>query len=300
MLEQVTEILRLLDLRESGADTFLGDQPSDPPARVFGGQVLAQALRAACRTVPPERLPHSLHGYFIAAGRSTEPIEYAVLRLRDGRSVSTRRVTATQAGAVIFEMMVSLAPGADPVDQRPIPWATSAEHLLPLEVRLRSFEGELDGWWVRPRAFDLRYLGPHPREAVELPAERVGSTARLWARTKDPVGTDPVVWACLTAYMSDMTLLDPVLLAGRRTTLGPGSIASLDHAMWFHRIPDPSTWLLYERELEAMSNRRGLAAGRIFDAEGLCCTVAQEGHLSQAPSPALGRFAAESLPAVLR
>lgn len=300
MLEQVAEILDLLELEEPGADVFVGEQPADPPARVFGGQVLAQALRAVCLTVPPERLPHSLHGYFIAAGRSTEPIEYTVLRLRDGRSVSTRRVSARQSGEVIFEMMVSLGPAASPIDLRPIPWATAPAHLPPIEVRLGSYAEELEGWWVRPRAFDLRYLGPHPREAVELPEEEVDSTARLWARTKDPVGNDPVVWACLTAYLSDMTLLDPVLLAGRRTTLGPGSIASLDHAMWFHRIPDPATWLLYERELQAMSNRRGLAAGRIFDAGGLCCTVAQEGHLSPAPPPALQRYDAASLPAALR
>lgn len=287
-MESIEDVIRLLDLAEDG-EHFVGGHPASPPARVFGGQVMAQALKAACMTVSSDRLPHSLHAYFVRGGRSEEPIRYGVERARDGGSVSSRVVTARQSEGTIFHMSVSLAtpapPPTWPVEQPPA--APSPDRLPPLAERLAPYGHEHGGWWLRPRPFDLRYVDPHPREAIDQAARDPRASLQLWVRAMGPVPQDPVVHACLAAYLSDMTLLDPVMVAARRTTIGPGSIASLDHAMWFHAIPDPGDWILYERRLVTLSGRRGLASGVLRDEQGRSlCTVAQEGHLSDRPAPA--------------
>ncbi len=276
--------MRLLDVERLDSALFRGHQPEARPPRVFGGQVLAQGLRAAGRTVSGGRLPHSLHAYFIRPGHCRSPIVYDVASLRDGGSLSVRRVTAIQDGAVICEATCSFAePGDLPAARWEAPVVQAPEALPTVAARLASYADELDGWWVRKRPFDLRPLDAPPRAALDEldDAEVTDPVTRLWLRADGAVPDDALLHSCLLAYASDMTLLEPVLVARRTTTLGPGSVASLDHAMWFHRTPDIAGWHLYDRRMVGEAARRGLAAGRLFDRAGnLVATVNQEGYLS--------------------
>lgn len=283
-MEHLDEVLALLDLSRDG-DGFLGGQPASRPDRVFGGQVMAQALRAACSTVPDGRLPHSLHAYFIRAGVSDEPIRFDVARVRDGGSISSRHVVAAQSRGTILHLSASFGASAPGLPAPALLVDVPLPEALPgVAERLASYADELEGWWVRPRAFDLRYIDPHPRELLDQQSPDSAEVLRMWVRTAGDVPDDPITHACLAAYLSDMTLLDPVLAASRRTSVGPGSTASLDHAMWFHAIPDVTGWLLYERRLASLLGQRGLAQGVIRDAQGRrWCSVTQEGYLSDRP-----------------
>lgn len=279
----LADVLALLELERADEDVFRPAHPGPPVPRVFGGQVLAQSLRAASATLPAGRLPHSLHAYFLRPGDSAVPLTFAVTRLRDGRSVSSRRVTVTQRGRTIFEMLTSA--GELPVDSaahRPIPVVPGPSELSTLQHRLRGYADELDGWWVRPRPFDLRYVASPPRAALDEDGPHPPRN-QLWLRPVGTVPNDPIVRRCLLAYVSDMTLLDSVLRSRRRTTLGPGSVASLDHAMWFHAEPDLSGWTLYDQHSPGSSSRRGLCQGYLYSEDGeLVSTVVQEGYLSPA------------------
>ncbi|MDX6231845.1 MAG: acyl-CoA thioesterase [Nocardioidaceae bacterium] len=280
-MEHWEEVVGLLDLEQAEDDRFVGGHPSSRPPRVFGGQVLAQALCAAGRTAPADRVVHSLHAYFLAAGTSDSDITFEVERLRDGRSISARRVVAHQGKAPIFELLASFGQPSEASDRgvRDV-GVESPESLQSLRERLEPFAAEHGGWWVRPRAFDLRYVDLHPREVMDRPGSPQ-RRSRVWMKSRGAVPDDRLTRACLLAYLSDMTLLEPVMIGAGRTTLGPGSIASLDHAMWFHRDVGPSEWLLYDRSLVHLSAHRGLASGQMLTVDGaLVCTVAQEGHLS--------------------
>ena len=233
---------------------------------------------------PGGRLPHSLHGYFIRPGHCRTPIDYEVSRLRDGGSLSVRRVSAVQDGEVICEITCSFAEPWEAVSPRwEAPPVEAPDELPDTAARLESYADELEGWWVRERPFDMRPLDPPPRAALDEldDAEITDPVSRLWLRADGPVPDDPLLHTCLLAYASDMTLLEPVLVARRTTTLGPGSVASLDHAMWFHRTPDIANWHLYDRRMVGEAARRGLASGRLFTRAGdLVATVHQEGYLS--------------------
>ncbi|MCG5431744.1 thioesterase family protein [Mycobacterium sp. MYCO198283] len=283
MPESLPEILRLLELVADGPNRFLGPQPADAEhlSRVFGGQVAAQALIAAGRTAP-DRLPHSMHLYFLRLGDPRQPLRYAVTNLRDGRTFSARAVVVTQGDdRVVLEALVSLTEPLDGIDyQQRLPDVPAPESLPPLETELADYADQLGGFWVQPRAFEMRYVDPHPLKAAdgEPPAEL---TARLWLRLRDPAPPDPLVRSGLLTYLSDWTVLDPVLYATRRPPVA-GAIASLDHAMWFHRPPEFGDWLLYEQRSPSGIGRRGLANGAIYNRAGsLVCTVAQEGYLGR-------------------
>ena len=280
-MTDLSEVLGLLDLEELEPDTFRGGQPSARVPRVYGGQVLAQALKAAHLTVPPGRLPHSLHAYFIRPGDSSIPMVFKVAVLRDGGSISSRRVSAVQRGDVILEMSTSFCQGSDELSfQREMPVVPSAESLVPIQDQLASYAQELDGWWVRPRPFDMRYVGVPPRMALDEPGEHVPAS-QLWVRPLGPAPEDPIDSYCLLAYVSDTTLLDSVMIMQRRTTLGPGSVASLDHSMWFHGPPDLGGWLLYDQHSPVSAARRGLASGHVYQSDGrLVCSVTQEAWMS--------------------
>lgn len=280
-MTDLQEVLALLELERLEPDTFRGPQPTARVPRVFGGQVLAQALRAADLTVPSGRSPNSLHCYFIRAGDPSTPILFKVARLRDGRSFSARRVSAVQHGEVILEMVTSsCVPVEDRSFQRDMPSVPGPDRLAPVQEQLEPYADELDGWWVRQRPFDMRYVGTPPRVALDHPGE-FESASQIWLRPVGPVPDEPIISYCLLAYVSDMTLLDSVMLVHRRTTLGPGSVASLDHAMWFHHTPDLGDWLLYDQHSPGGAERRGLASGYLHQSDGrLVCTVAQEGYLS--------------------
>lgn len=280
-MTELGEVLELLEIEQLEPDLYRGYHPQERPMRVFGGHALAQSLKAANLTVAEGRLPHSLHAYFIRAGVSTTPILFRVARLRDGGTFSVRRVSAIQGGEVIFEMVTSSCPPSQPAgDARPMPQVPLPDTLPTLQERLADYVDELDGWWVRQRPFDMRHVGEPPRVAIDGPGAG-STTSQLWTRPLGNVPNDPLTHFCLLAYLSDMSLLEPVMISHRRTTAGPGSISSLDHAMWFHRVPNVDDWLLYDQQELTSSEQRGLAAGYLYQSDGaLIGTVTQEAYLS--------------------
>ncbi len=290
---EVTSPLRavfdLLDLDQVGANQFSGGQPKENRERVFGGQLAAQALMAAARTAHG-RLPFSLQVLFVRPGDPTVPIEYAVETVRDGKTLSVRRVSARQHGRTIVDAMATFGPADQESDegwtapeyQHPMPTVTAPESLPRVEVQLAPYAHEYDGWWVRPRPFDMRYVTTPPRIAMELPAtdSRIN---RLWLRADGPMPADPLLTSCLITYVSDLTLLDPVMIAARRTSRGPGFTASLNHSLWFHRTVKLDDWMLYDQLSSSATGGRGLVSGAMFNRSGeLSCLVSQEGYLSAA------------------
>jgi acyl-CoA thioesterase II len=272
------ELVTLLALEPIEVNIFRGRSPEENRQRVFGGQVAGQALVAAARTIDdPGRHVHSLHAYFIRPGDPTVPILYEVDRLRDGRSFSTRRVVAIQHGRAIFNMQASFhveEPGPD--HQISMPSGMPDPESLPdWHTRMAPYREELGEWYDRPRSIDLRYVDGDPMSRQREPAER----QRVWMRADGKLPDDPVVHACLVTYASDMTLLDTTILPFGLSYTSPGlQMASLDHAMWFHRPFRADEWLLYDQYAISTSLARGLAGGAIFAADGrLVVTVVQEG-----------------------
>ncbi|QKV94848.1 acyl-CoA thioesterase II [Streptomyces sp. NA02950] len=287
MNDALQGLLELLDLERIERDIFRGTSDAAPMVpRVFGGQVAAQALVAAGRTVPDDRSAHSLHAYFLRPGDPGAPIVYTVDRIRDGRSFTTRRVVAVQHGQPIFHLSASFQTFEEGLEHQermpdvPDPLSLpTARELLP---RYKDLIGpEVSERMLMSRAaVDLRYVDEPPYGSVGRPRE---AKSQVWFRTNgklDGVADDPLLHVCLATYVSDMTLLDSVLLAHGRGGWAVGDIvgASLDHAMWFHRPFRVDDWLLYDQESPSASGGRGLARGRIFTADGrLAVSVIQEG-----------------------
>jgi acyl-CoA thioesterase II len=288
MSETLQGLLELLDLEEIDQNIYRGRNERAQRERLFGGQVAAQALAAAGRTVTG-RVAHSLHAYFLRPGDPRVPVLYTVDRIRDGRSFTTRRVVAIQRGQAILNMSVSFQvieagyehqqlemPSAPAPESLPS-WAERAkqvEHLFPKD----SFS------WVRDaRPIDLRH--------VEAPTFLGGAPRRggnqVWFRTSAPLPDDPFLHQCVVAYASDMSLLDTVVLPhGRSGALGPVMTASLDHAIWFHHAMRADDWLLYAQDSPAAAGARGFARGTIFTRAGkLVASVAQEGLMRPARQP---------------
>jgi acyl-CoA thioesterase II len=277
----VDALVGLLDLRQLGPERFEGTSPPVGPQRVFGGQVAAQALVAAGRTADSARTVHSLHGYFVRPGDPTEPIEYVVENIRDGRSFSVRRCVAYQHAKPIFTMAASFhreETGLDhheaaPVDVPPpdqVP--TMAERLAPYPERLGI-------WNVIPRPMDVRYVG---EPGWFPPGDRhAANRQRVWMRIDGKLPDDPLLHACALTFASDLTLLDAVLSV-HGEVWGPGGMvgASLDHALWFHRPFRADEWFLYDCWSPSASGARGLATGRMFTEDGRnIATAVQEGLL---------------------
>lgn len=295
MNDALQSLLDLLDLERIEEDMFRGTSDAAPLVpRVFGGQVAAQALVAAGRTVPDDRPPHSLHAYFLRPGDPGAPIVYTVDRIRDGLSFTTRRVVAVQHGKPIFHLSASFQADEDGLEhQEPMPDVPdplslpTAEELLPRYEHLFAGPGVVDRMLQARAAVDLRYVDAPPYGSVGQPRE---PKSQVWFRTDgklDGVADDPLLHVCLATYVSDMTLLDSVLLAHGRGGWAVGDIvgASLDHAMWFHRPFRVDDWLLYDQESPSSSGGRGLAKGRIFTADGrLAVSVIQEGVM-RVPRP---------------
>lgn len=282
MSDPLAELLEALDLTDTHArtneDIFTGTSQWMPHGRVFGGQVLAQSLVAAQRTIADDRFVHSMHGYFLRPGDVNKPITFSVDRIHDGRSFSTRRTQAYQDGLPILSMIASFQdvdPGLDHQIEMPagIPdpesLPSTADHL-----------GDLDHpsarYWAMERPFDMRHVG----SPVFFPTddEPVAQQA-IWMKTIGPLPDDPQLHRAALAYASDYSLLEPVLRRHGVTWMTPGlKIASLDHAMWWHRDGRVDEWMLYVQESPTAIGGRGLATGRIYSREGvLLATVAQEG-----------------------
>jgi acyl-CoA thioesterase-2 len=245
---------------------------------VFGGQVLAQSLVAAQRTVDPNRPVHSLHGYFLRAGDGAESITFAVERLRDGRSFSARRVHALQFGRPILSMIASFQEPAAGIDHAmPMPDVPPPDGLRSLADYYEDVDTEPARYWQRKRPMDLR---PIQQPIHMQPAERATRQA-VWMRAVGPLPDDPTLHAAVLAYASDYTLLEPSLRAHGLSWSDPGlRVASLDHAMWWHRPARCDEWLLYVQESPSASGARGLGLGRIYRADGtLVASVGQEGMI---------------------
>ncbi|WP_028648610.1 acyl-CoA thioesterase II [Nocardiopsis sp. CNT312] len=274
--QSLEDLLRVLDLERIENDIFRGNSPDEGPQRVFGGLVAGQALVAAGRTVPEERHVHSLHAYFIRPGDPAVPIVYEVDRARDGRSFTTRRVVAIQHGKPIFTLSASFhkaEPGLD--HQVPMPDVPAPEELPSRDERLQDVLGRVPGF-VRWHPIELRPVGPLSIEAQRKPWMRT-NTNPIWLKVNGKLPDDPLTQVCLMTYASDMTLLDTVLLRHGKTPVGV-AMASLDHAMWFHRPFRADEWLLYAQETPSAQGARGLARGLVYTRDGqLVCSVVQEG-----------------------
>ncbi|MFD4374753.1 acyl-CoA thioesterase [Streptomyces sp. NPDC058486] len=274
------DLLALLDLERIEQDIFRGRSRSAIVPRVFGGQVAAQALVAAGRTVPADRLAHSLHAYFLVAGDPGAPIVYEVDRIRDGRSFTTRRVVAIQHGQPIFHLSASFQTYEDGLDhQDAMPDAPDPETLPTAEEMLPRHlpEGVARRLVEARAAVDLRYAETPPWGSVGEPR---APRSQVWFRTNGKLADDPLLHVVLATYVSDMTLLDSVLLAHGRGGWAVGDVvgASLDHAMWFHRPFRADEWLLYDQESPSASAGRGLGQARIWTRDGrLAISVIQEG-----------------------
>ena len=279
MARSVDDLLRALDLERIELNIFRGQVPQVGRQRVFGGLVVAQALVAVSRTVE-ERAPHSLHAYFVLPGDTSQPIVYQVERVRDGRSFTTRRCVAIQAGRPIFDLFASFhldEPGLE--HQVAMPDVPDPD-TLPSDAEVEARYGAmlppaLKAWFKGERAIELRPtgLGRYDRSRPPEPSQTV------WIRTKQALPDDPAVHRAILAYASDLTLIDVTLAAHGRSLFEPDfSAASLDHAIWFHRPFRIDDWLLYAQDSPNTSGARGLARGLLFDRAGrLVATVMQEG-----------------------
>jgi acyl-CoA thioesterase-2 len=279
--EELSALLTILDLEQLELNIFRGLSPDDSVQRVFGGQVAGQALVAAGRTVPADRHVHSLHAYFLRPGDASIPIVYEVDRIRDGRSFTTRRVVAVQHGEAIFHLSASFQveePGVE--HQAEMPAAPAPESLLTMDERRAAAGIPQSERWDRPRPIDLRYVDDPPWLVQgELPAR---NRQQVWFRANGEMPDDPLLHVCAVTYASDMTLLDSVLLANGLTWDDNRRVmvASLDHAMWFHRPFRADDWLLYDQQSPTASGARGLAIGRLFARDGRhVVSVVQEGLL---------------------
>ncbi|WP_046470356.1 acyl-CoA thioesterase II [Allosalinactinospora lopnorensis] len=274
--QTIEGLLEILDLERIEVNIFRGRSPDDGPQRVFGGQVAGQALVAAGRTVPSDRHVHSLHAYFIRPGDPAVPIVYDVDRVRDGRSFTTRRVVAIQHGKAIFTLSASFhktEPGLE--HQVEMPEVPGPEELPTARERLFQAFGKVPRF-ARWHPIELRPVGPLSFEVEQNPGLRTTRNL-VWLKVDGKLPDDQMLHVCLMTYASDMTLLDTVLLGHGRTFAGI-SMASLDHAMWFHRPFRADEWLLYAQETPSAAGARGLARGLVYTQSGeLVCSVVQEG-----------------------
>jgi acyl-CoA thioesterase-2 len=287
MSKSLIDLISILDLEPLEENLFRGVSPQTSWQRVFGGQVIGQALVAACRTVEnvEQRLPHSLHCYFILPGDPAIPIIYEVERLRDGRSYVTRRVTAIQHGHAIFSLMVSFHADEesafdhqDPMPQVPTPDMLTAEEVAkqPMFKEMPEF---IRRYYESDRPIELR-----PVELGRYFGEKIDDgRIHIWIRTAAKLPDDPALHMCALAYASDFSLLDAAMARYGRTLFDKRMMpASLDHAMWFHRPFRADEWLLYAQDSPSAQHGRGLTRGQIFRQDGtLVASVAQEGSLRQ-------------------
>ncbi len=279
MTQALDALLGILDLEELEVNLFRGRSPQEGSQRVFGGQVLGQALIAAGRTVERDAA-HSFHAYFLRPGDPKAPILYQVDRTRDGKSFTTRRIIAIQHGRAIFHLEASFQqhePG--PEHQDPMPEAPDPESLPDFRERMeplvRKAPADVKRWLESDRPIDLRYVGQFdPIEPEKLPPRQL-----VWVRADGRLPDARLLHQCVVAYASDLTLLDTAALPHGISWIGRGwQIASLDHAMWFHRDFRADEWLLYEQHSPVAAGARGFTTGRLFARDGaLVVSVVQEG-----------------------
>ncbi|TFC95859.1 acyl-CoA thioesterase II [Cryobacterium breve] len=277
-------LLAALDLTDTGArtseDIFTGPSQWMPLGRVFGGQVLAQSLVAAMRTVPDDRHVHSMHGYFLRPGDVGQPITFSVDRIHDGRSFSTRRTQAYQDGRPILSMIASFQDEDEGLEhQIEMPVDMPDPESLPTAAdALAQVDHSIARYWANERPFDMRHL-PSPIY-LRVKGEHTARQA-VWMKTMGPLPDDPDLHRAALAYASDYSIMEPVMRRHGVAWATPGlKVASLDHAMWFHRFGRADEWMLYVQDSPTAQGGRGLSTGSIYSRAGLLlATVAQEGML---------------------
>lgn len=284
MSKRLTDLLTILDLEPIDMNIFRGNSPNASSQRVFGGQVIGQAMVAACRTVEG-RLPHSLHCYFIQSGDPQVPIIYHVERLRDGKSYSSRRITAIQHGDAIFSIMISFhadEQGAfdhqEKMPDAPPPAKLTAEELSK-QPMFSDMPEMICRYYDPDRPIELR-----PIEIGRYVGQKIhDGRIHTWMRSASKLPDDPALHMCALAYASDLSLLDAVMARYGRTLFDGRIISgSLDHAMWFHRPFRVDDWLLYAKESPSAQGGRGLTRGLIFKPDGtLVASVVQEGTVRE-------------------
>ncbi|RZT59287.1 acyl-CoA thioesterase-2 [Microcella alkaliphila] len=280
--DPVASMLAALTLSETSArtseDIFTAPSQWMPHGRVFGGQVAAQSVLAAMRTVEADRSVHSMHGYFLRPGDVAQPITFSVDRIHDGRSFSTRRSQAYQNGVPIFSMIASFQdddPGLD--HQATMPEGLPQPEELPSAAEvLEPIDHPTAQFWASSRPFDLRHA-PGP-VYFRVDGEHVPHQA-VWFRALSALPDDPDLHRAALVYASDYSILEPILRAHGHSWATPGlKMASLDHALWWHRFARVDDWLCYVQESPNAIGGRGLSTGRIFTRDGmLVASVAQEG-----------------------
>lgn len=280
-----TLINTTLNLEKIEQLIFRGVSPKNGWQRVFGGQVIGQALVAARQTVKAmdfdnDRYTHSLHGYFLRGGDPTVPIVYEVDPVRDGKSFSTRRVVAIQHGHAIFSMIASFQktePGlAHQIDMPNVPLPDD----LPSEAELKAkymdnLPKPIQAYWSRERPIEMRHVNPrYLKESA--PAEPLQN---VWFRASSKLPDNVDIHQAVLAFASDFSLLDTSLIAHGTSIFDPTmQVASLDHAIWFHRPFKADEWLLYNQDSPSSSGARGFNRGSIFNLQGqLIASTAQEG-----------------------
>jgi acyl-CoA thioesterase-2 len=284
MASAVQELVDTLNLETLELNLFRGRSPQSRWQRVFGGQVIGQALVAACRTVEDVaiRPPHSLHGYFLIGGDPKVPIIYEVDRIRDGKSFTTRRVIAIQHGRAIFSMSVSFHLHEEGLSHQFDMPDVPKPDALPSEAEFKErvwpmMPEPVRRYYERERPIELRpveygrYLGEESKDG----------RFHVWIRATGKLPDEPAIHQCVLAYASDMTLLDAALIPHARTVFSDDIMAaSLDHALWFHRPFRADEWLLYAQDSPSLAGSRGFSRGLIFSSDGrLVASVAQEGLL---------------------
>lgn len=279
-MQPLQKIIEILDLEEIEQNHYRATSPNEGWQRVYGGQVIGQALVAASRTVDPDRHAHSLHGYFLRGGDTTIPILYKVDRIRDGRSFTTRRVVAIQRGEPIFTMSISFQVDEDGLTHQfdmpdaPAPETLQDENELRAEQSI-DWPEEIRENFTMTSAIQMRQVAPvdlmHPEPA---PPQQ-----QCWMKTRESLPDDQRLHQCVLAYLSDWTLLDTAVRPHGISYLGDNlQMASLDHAMWFHRPFRADEWLLYEQDSPAAGGARGFNRGLIYNQAGeLVASTTQEG-----------------------
>lgn len=270
----LADVVATLQVDQIDDDNFVATQLDNPAHHIVGGHIAGQALMAASRTAPG-RTPHSVHVYYLRAGDARRPVDLEVVRSRDGGTLSTRQVTARQDGDVLLEALVSLSTPVDSLDYHaPMPDAPAPESVLPVAEQLAGYADELGGHWVRPQAFELRYVDPPPRLALELPEP--SPRIRMWWRPTESVPDDEVLHSCLLTYLSGTTMLETAITMRRATPLTTYN-ALIDHALWFHRPVDLSDWVLSDQFSPSGIGGRGLATATMYNRTGqVVCIATQE------------------------
>lgn len=280
----LADVIATLEVDRIGEQHFRAAQLDNPSHHIAGGHIAAQALMAASLTTPGRR-PHSVHVYYLRAGDARHPVDLQVDTARDGGALSTRMITARQDGQILLEALASFNEPFDSLDyQQPMPDVADPDSLSPMQEQLAAHADELGGFWVAPRPFELRYVDPPPRLAVDLaePSPRL----RMWWRPNGFVAVDEVLHSCLLTYLSGTTMVEPALVMRRATPVSTFN-ALIDHALWFHRPVDLADWVLSDQVSTSGIAGRGLTTSTMYNRKGqMVCVATQELYFGRTSAPA--------------